>query len=108
MEEQIKTIQSRIKYHQGELNKALDELLKLVENKPNELEVPKITLRERVKTILEDGVLRTAREIKLELIRRGCPAMNVDQGLVNMEKDGIIESDRTGSRKRYFLRKISQ
>ena len=47
----------------------------------------------------------TAKEIKSELLAYGIVLPNVDQSLVNLERDGKIESKLEGGRKKYAMKK---
>lgn len=100
--EQIKTIRNHIEFHQRELNKALQELYDEITDSADKPMVEKGTTRDRILSVLSDGQMYTARQIKLVLVARGIGAAHVDQHLVGMEKDGLVASDRTAKRKKYF------
>lgn len=71
----------------------------------NEFPIGTHTKRDKLKHILrESGVPMTAREIKENLLLYNEVLPNVDQSLVNLEKDRLIISSNENGRKKYSIK----
>jgi hypothetical protein len=64
--------------------------------------------RDKLRYILSQATEpMAAKEIKSELLEYGEDLPNVDQSLVNLEKDKVISSKLENGRKQYFMKKKS-
>jgi hypothetical protein len=70
-----------------------------------------VTKRDKLKFILSERSATdstnamSSKEIKNQLTEYGSDLPNVDQSLVNLERDGLIFSNRKNGRKMYYMKK---